>query len=292
MQGLPAAALASLLGRYVQKHEATLATLERVSEELQETSQNHLALGKEVAATSTAQISAFGKADQALQGATSSMERNREDAQRSRQLTNASEEAAREGREAASLLLSSIQNVDKTNTEVLETIASSHQDLDRIVKLINEIGSKTSVINDIVFQTKLLSFNASVEAARAGEHGRGFSVVAEEIGNLAKMSGDAAKEITKLLDDSVAEVKSTLSGTQERVDAITARGKGALTTGIATAQRCETTLATAAERAAEARALVEKFTDAGNEQYESLATAVEAVHRLGELARTSQSRAS
>ncbi|MBC7465119.1 MAG: hypothetical protein H7256_03945 [Bdellovibrio sp.] len=48
-----------------------------------------------------------------------------------------------------------------------------------------EIGNKTKVINDIVFQTKLLSFNASVEAARAGEHGKGFAVVAEEVGKLA-----------------------------------------------------------------------------------------------------------
>jgi len=40
-------------------------------------------------------------------------------------------------------------------------------------------------MNDIVFQTKLLSFNASVEAARAGIHGKGFAVVADEVGNLA-----------------------------------------------------------------------------------------------------------
>jgi len=44
--------------------------------------------------------------------------------------------------------------------------------------LIETINQKTRVINDIVFQTKLLSFNASVEAARAGEHGKGFAVEA------------------------------------------------------------------------------------------------------------------
>ncbi len=57
-----------------------------------------------------------------------------------------------------------------------------------------DIGDKTKVINDIVFQTKRLSFNASVEAARAGEHGKGFAVVAEEVGNLAQMSKDKVQE--------------------------------------------------------------------------------------------------
>ena len=60
----------------------------------------------------------------------------------------------------------------------------SNKEIQEIVKVIAEIGNKTKVINDIVFQTKLLSFNASVEAARAGENGKGFAVVAEEVGKL------------------------------------------------------------------------------------------------------------
>ncbi|MBC7659266.1 MAG: hypothetical protein H7249_06115 [Chitinophagaceae bacterium] len=50
-----------------------------------------------------------------------------------------------------------------------------------MVSVINEIVDKTRVINAIVFQTQLLSFDASVEAARAGERGKGFAVVAEKV---------------------------------------------------------------------------------------------------------------
>ena len=85
----------------------------------------------------------------------------------------------------------------------------------RIIEIINNISEKTKIINDIVFQTKLLSFNASVEAARAGEHGKGFAVVAEEVGNLAKVSGDAANEVESIVNEGVDVVEKVIQKTTE-----------------------------------------------------------------------------
>jgi methyl-accepting chemotaxis protein len=78
-------------------------------------------------------------------------------------------------------------------------ILKSFDEIKELLTFFNDIENKTKVINEIVFQTKLLSFNASVEAARAGEHGKGFAVVAEEVGKLAQLSGNAASEINSLL---------------------------------------------------------------------------------------------
>jgi methyl-accepting chemotaxis protein len=101
--------------------------------------------------------------------------------------------------------------------EAMTSVQQANEQLRQMVEMIQEITLKTNVINDIVFKTQLLSFNASIEAARAGQHGRGFAVVAEEVGNLAKMSGKAAQEIGSLLGASEKQVNDIVRNTNERV---------------------------------------------------------------------------
>lgn len=114
-----------------------------------------------------------------------------------------------QGKKSLDQMLDALKLVNTNNDQMNEQMKINNQEMHKIISLISEISEKTKVINDIVFQTKLLSFNASVEAARAGEHGKGFAVVAEEVGSLAKMSGDASREIWEILNRStkmVAEI--------------------------------------------------------------------------------------
>lgn len=100
----------------------------------------------------------------------------------------------------------------------MNEIQNSNFKLKEIESLIGEIRGKTNIINEIVSETRLLSFNASIEAARAGSHGKGFAVVAEEIGKLASMSGKAAEEISDLLESSTEQVKEVVSSNQSKVE--------------------------------------------------------------------------
>ncbi|MFY9089969.1 methyl-accepting chemotaxis protein [Arcobacter aquimarinus] len=83
-----------------------------------------------------------------------------------------------------------------------ETLASQTTEaMNEIDKEVNAINEAISVIDQIAFQTNILSLNAAVEAATAGEAGKGFAVVAQEVRNLASRSAEAAKEIKDLVEN-------------------------------------------------------------------------------------------
>ena len=83
-----------------------------------------------------------------------------------------------------------------------ETLANqTTESMNEIDKEVNSINEAITVIDQIAFQTNILSLNAAVEAATAGEAGKGFAVVAQEVRNLATRSSEAAKEIKDLVEN-------------------------------------------------------------------------------------------
>ena len=162
-----------------------------------------------------------------------------------KQATTNSEEMvknANEGKTSTQEMVRSINGISKTNDQVLATISRMNEKMVSFKEVINTISDKTNMINEIVFQTKLLSFNASVEAARAGELGKGFAVVAEEVANLASASGQASEEIRALLDESVSEVENIVLESSKEVENVKKLGESAVSAGVSKAQECEQVL--------------------------------------------------
>jgi methyl-accepting chemotaxis protein len=126
-----------------------------------------------------------------------------ENAQQASSFGQKANDAVNSGKAVIAALDTKVEQLESSTKQVSSNIHASFTEIKSLIQFFREIETKTKVINDIVFQTKLLSFNASVEAARAGEQGKGFAVVAEEVGNLAQMSGIAAKEINELLSTGV-----------------------------------------------------------------------------------------
>lgn len=103
-----------------------------------------------------------------------------------------------------------IQTVSNFESRVLNTRSMTEKTMKKISDLedySNKVGRLIELIGNISSETKMLSLNASIEAARAGEEGRGFSIVAQEVGNLALETEKVSKEIEEVLNILRNEIK-------------------------------------------------------------------------------------
>ncbi len=149
------------------------------SEELSRSSQS-------LAAGTTQQAASVQEISSSMNEVGAQTKINSKNASSANQLSHKMMEIVEKGNKQMSLLLTSMNEINETSTNV-----------NKIIKVIDEIA----------FQTNLLALNAAVEAARAGKYGKGFAVVAEEVRNLASRSAEAARNTTELIETSVNRVE-------------------------------------------------------------------------------------
>jgi len=132
------------------------------------------------------QASALEQTAASMEELSATVRHNADNAQQAHQLSVSAQSVVREGGQVVG--------------QVVQTMQGIHDSSRRMSDIIG-------VIDGIAFQTNILALNAAVEAARAGEQGRGFAVVAGEVRSLAGRSAEAAKEIKRLITDSVERVE-------------------------------------------------------------------------------------
>jgi methyl-accepting chemotaxis protein len=242
--------------------------LRNISTSLSDASAQVSAAAGQVAAASTQlsqaateQASSLEETAASIEEMSSMVSKNNENSKNAAGQSDEALSGTNKGKESVDQMIHSMREINESNAKIAE-----------IVNVIREIDSKTKVINDIVFQTKLLSFNASVEAARAGEHGKGFAVVAEEVGNLAEMSGGAAEQISGLLESSI-----------QKVDAIVAATKSKVEGGTVMAQECGAVLDDIVQSVSGVTKMAGEISTACNEQAQGVQEITKAMNQLDQV---------
>ncbi len=140
---------------------------------------------QDLSARTESQASALEQTAASMEELSATVRHNADSAQQASQLTQTAHSIATQGGQMVGQMVQTMQGIHDSS---------------------RKMGDIIGVIDSIAFQTNILALNAAVEAARAGEQGRGFAVVASEVRSLAGRSAEAAKEIKRLIDDSVQRV--------------------------------------------------------------------------------------
>jgi len=191
-----------------------------------------------------------------------------------------------------------VANGAERHMQALETkVNASRDELERLNKVMADVGNIIGLIQDVADQTNLLALNAAIEAARAGEQGRGFAVVADEVRTLAKRTrestGDVRSRIEELLAGA-AKARATMresvtasGGMREQIALVTSQ-LGAISQAVHDIRDQSTQIAAAAQEQAAVSANVgeeiESVSTLANEIDSSTRTTLKSVEGLDRLA--------
>jgi methyl-accepting chemotaxis protein len=192
-------AISEAINQITTSLNEVLGSINSAAEEVDESARGVSSVSQELSEGTEVQASSIEQLNSSISQISAKTKQNAENSAKASSIAEQTKEEALSGNKRMEEMLQSIEEI---------SIAS--HDISKIV----------NVINEIAFQTKILSLNASVEAAHAGVYGKSFAVVAAEVGNLAHKSSQAAQETTALIEDTIKKVQSGTQVANETAQAL------------------------------------------------------------------------
>lgn len=199
---------------------SVVKSVQTVIEGLSAASQSVGSASGEIASSSQALAEASSEQAATVQETSASMEEISSMVKTNTQSVEQVRDRAVKANEAA-VLGSQKMNELKTKLNLIREAGNALKDaIAKISKSSKEVAAVASTIDEIAFQTNLLSLNAAVEAARAGEAGAGFAVVAGEVGSLAQRSAANATQTTQLIGQAADSSKAGVAASNEVIKSL------------------------------------------------------------------------